>query len=318
MQKIYLWADASVQIGFGHFVRTLALADILKNEFDCTFFTQTPTLYQQKEIENVCKLVTLPQDENKFNIFLSHLDGSEIVFLDNYFFTSDYQKLIKSKGCRLVVLSPCDKHHYADIVLNFLETDISKYSIEPYTRVYAGIEWSLLRKAFIRPIASENRVKGKITISFGGTDQFCLTEKVVDALNSDHRELHCICTSRVDSYRLKKLSDNNVKLHIDVGADEVSNLFETSECAILSSSGICLEALSRKCKVISGYYVDNQIRFHEALISKNLVIDCGDYKNFDFTVLQAKLSNLPNTKLSTILFSDLRQRYINIFRNLCL
>ena len=36
--------------------------------------------------------------------FLSHLQGDEIVVLDNYFFTTDYQRAIKQKGCRLGAL----------------------------------------------------------------------------------------------------------------------------------------------------------------------------------------------------------------------
>ena len=43
MQKIYLRADASAAIGYGHFIRTLALVDMLKDDFDCTFFTCHPT-----------------------------------------------------------------------------------------------------------------------------------------------------------------------------------------------------------------------------------------------------------------------------------
>ena len=39
MQKIYLRADASAAIGYGHFIRTLALADMLKDDFDCTFLS---------------------------------------------------------------------------------------------------------------------------------------------------------------------------------------------------------------------------------------------------------------------------------------
>lgn len=42
-KKIYFRADASAQIGYGHFIRTLAIADMLKSEFDCTFFTVSPT-----------------------------------------------------------------------------------------------------------------------------------------------------------------------------------------------------------------------------------------------------------------------------------
>ena len=49
-KKIYFRADASAQIGYGHFIRTLAIADMLKSEFDCTFFTVSPTEYQVGEM----------------------------------------------------------------------------------------------------------------------------------------------------------------------------------------------------------------------------------------------------------------------------
>ena len=35
MQKIYFRADAGAEIGYGHFIRTLALADMLKDDFSC-------------------------------------------------------------------------------------------------------------------------------------------------------------------------------------------------------------------------------------------------------------------------------------------
>ena len=49
-KKIFFRADAGYNIGYGHFVRTLALADILKKDFDCTFFTCHPTKHQINEI----------------------------------------------------------------------------------------------------------------------------------------------------------------------------------------------------------------------------------------------------------------------------
>ena len=55
MKKIYFRADASSDIGYGHFVRSLALADILKDYFDCYFATIHPTEYQLKEISKVCQ-----------------------------------------------------------------------------------------------------------------------------------------------------------------------------------------------------------------------------------------------------------------------
>ena len=76
-RKIFFRADAGPEIGYGHFIRTLALADMLKEDFDCTFFTQTPTDYQKREAASVCTLVELPADDSRFDLFLEKLSGDE-------------------------------------------------------------------------------------------------------------------------------------------------------------------------------------------------------------------------------------------------
>ena len=95
MRKVCLRADASDRIGYGHFIRTLALADMLKDDFDCTFFTKSPNAFQKDELQKVCRLVELPSDDSKYDEFLDYLSGAEIVVLDNYFYTSVYEKAIK-------------------------------------------------------------------------------------------------------------------------------------------------------------------------------------------------------------------------------
>ena len=52
-KRILFRADANVQIGYGHFVRTLALADMLKDDFECVFYTQEPTEYQRQAVGEV-------------------------------------------------------------------------------------------------------------------------------------------------------------------------------------------------------------------------------------------------------------------------
>lgn len=129
-RKIFFRADAGAQIGYGHFIRTLALADMLRDDFDCTFFTQSPSEYQQREAEEVCPLVALPSDDSKFEEFIDCLKGEEFVVLDNYFYTSEYQKQIKEKGCKLVCIDDMhDKHYYADVVAVRIEYNTLKVSV---------------------------------------------------------------------------------------------------------------------------------------------------------------------------------------------
>lgn len=316
--KIYFRADADAKIGFGHFVRTLALADMLKKDFDCSFFTAEPTAYQKTEVEKICELRELPQDERRFESFLKSLTGNEIVFLDNYFFTPEYEKAIKDIGCKLVVLSPSKPHHFADIVVNFVDKDISHYSIEPYTRIVAGLEWSILREPFRKPVYDNNRNKSNVIVSFGGTDQFSLTEKVVEALGNTVYQLSVICTNRVSEERRKALADKGVTVYTDIPAETVASLFEQAEYAILSSSTVCMEALSRGAKVLAGYYVDNQVNFYNVMMNEHCITGLGNLLvDNSFANLKERMKEASMQRQLPIDFTNQKDGYISLFKSLC-
>lgn len=316
-KKIFFRADASTQIGYGHFVRTLALADMLKEEFDCTFFTAVPTEYQKAEIAKVCPIKELPS-QNKFEVFLNYLKGDEIVFLDNYFFTAEYEKAIKSRGCKLVVLSSSKPRHYADVVINYIDKELSHYSIEPYTKVVAGLEWAILREPFRRAYNKENRDKSNVVISFGGTDQYMLTEKVVDSIISPKFQLSVICTNKVTTDRRKVMTNKGVNVYTDITAEKVASLFEKATFCILSSSSVCLEALSRGAKVISGYYVDNQVNLYNALMADHYITGLGDLLvENSFSNIEEKMKESSDMKSLPIDFTHQKENYISLFKSLC-
>ena len=316
--KLYFRADADARIGYGHFVRSLALAEMLKKDFDCSFFTAEPTAFQKTEVEKVCVLRELPSDERKFESFLELLAGGEIVFLDNYFFTPEYEKAIKEKGCKLVVLSPSKPHHYADIVVNFVDKDLSHYSVEPYTEIVAGLEWSILREPFRKPIRENYRNKDNVVVSFGGTDQFCLTEKVVEVLGTSKYHLSAIFTSRVPEERRVGLAEKGVKVFTDISAEIMAQLFEEAGYAIVSSSTVCLEALSRGVKVLAGYYVDNQVNFYNALMKEKCIIGLGNLlSKSGLEDLELHLNDASDIRAFPIDFTSQAERYISLFKSLC-
>ena len=150
MRKVFFRADAGADIGYGHFIRTLALADMLRGDFDCVFFTQEPTAYQICEMEKVCRFVALPADDSKFQVFLDYLKGDEIVVLDNYFYSTEYQRQIKEKGCCLVFIDDMhDRHYVADLIINqAINIKPEDYSCEPFTRFAFGMKYTLLRRPF--------------------------------------------------------------------------------------------------------------------------------------------------------------------------
>lgn len=311
--KVYFRADADHKIGYGHFVRCLALADMLKNDFECVYYTQNPTEYQRQQVKEICQLRELPSDDRKFSLFLEELRGDEIVVLDNYFFTSEYEVLIRKKGCKVVSISPMKKDLEADAVVFYVDRDMSTYKLSEHTSVYAGLEWVILRQAFYKPTIKAKK-NNKIVIAYGGTDQFCLTEKTMDVIPSFF-DIHVICSDRIGTNRLKRMKKNGATCHINVDADTVASIFDEAEIAILSSSTVCHEALSRNCRVIAGYYIDNQELLYQSYTTNNYIIGIGNMllESFPQDLIQALSDQRELTKIE---FSSTKDNYIELFNSL--
>lgn len=312
-RKIYFRADAGQSIGYGHFIRSLALADMLKNDFDCTFFTQTPTEYQIREAEEVCPLVALPADDSRFGIFLNMLRGEEIVVLDNYFFSSDYQKQIKLKGCRLVCIDDVhDRHFYADVIINHCINSCDDYDAEPETRFFVGSKWALLRSPFLQKQEAW-RNRNHWIITFGGSDPYNLTLKYIRTLRQCHPDA-MISAMVGDGYAYMRELDSfsNVRVYSKLTAQAVADLFNSAGNVVCSASSVCYEALSCGCSVYAGYYVDNQLDFYNNLVQEGLIVPLGSL-----------LEDIPASKLSpyansdNIVFPDIAEHYRMVFRALC-
>lgn len=306
-RRIIFRADAGPNIGYGHFIRTLALADMLKCDFECMFYTQRPTDYQIREITNICEYVPLPTNGSKFPLFIEALTGDEIVVLDNYFYTTYYQTLIKKKGCRLVCIDDMhDKHYVSDVVINFGSNNPLLFDIEPYTQLCLGLEWALLRRPFLQAIPFKNRIKGNIAISFGGVDSSNLTEMHVKRLSISD-SIDKITAIVGDGFRfsedLKLIEKVNVEKNIS--ASRIADLFCKVEFAILSASSICIEAIACGCPVYIGWYTENQREMYNFLIKNKYA------KKTDEIPLFA--GGYHDRSLNTSIFSEIEGRYNSLF-----
>ena len=322
-RKIYFRADAGPEIGYGHYIRSLALADMLKQDFDCTMFTQTPTDYQLREAKPICPVVALPNDNSKFEVFLNHLNGDEIVVLDNYFFTTDYQRAIKSKGCKLVCIDDMhDKHYVADVIINQgMGYSRQDYSLESYTRLCLGLEYSLLRKPFLTTdnLQSATRAQGSIVVAFGGSDPNNLTEQYIAALLMKPEITH-IDAIIGDSYR-GQLSDSPiVQYHKNLKAEQICDMLTSAEYTLLPASTMMREAMACGTKIIGGYYIDNQLHDYNTYAQHNYIYGIGDM------LLPPTIQRLNDIQISDALFENviwpcayfqhIPTRFIELFKSI--
>ncbi|WP_146192267.1 UDP-2,4-diacetamido-2,4,6-trideoxy-beta-L-altropyranose hydrolase [Marinilabilia rubra] len=266
--RIVFRADGDRKIGMGHFVRTLALADMLKEDFYCVFATVKPSSYQEDEVFKVCEeLIVLPEKKTHFEDLLKELTGHEIVVLDNYYFSTNHQNKIKSIGCKLVCIDDVhDKHYESDIVLNHAPINPGGFSLSPKTKLLLGLDYVLLRPPFF----TRTKRKGQfiefrhVFLNFGGADFKNLTGcwlrelatvsyineisiVVGDAFMQMH-ELSCL----VEKNPLK------INIYQNVDANKLVSILQTIDLAIVPCSTILYEVISQDVPVVTGYFVDNQ------------------------------------------------------------
>lgn len=314
-RRILFRADAGAEIGYGHFIRTLALADMLKDDFECVFYTQSPTEYQRNEAEKICKLVSLPADETRFQLFLDLLKGNEIVVLDNYFYTTDYQKAIKAKGCKLVCIDDMhDKHYVADVVINHGPVTADEFDCEPYTMLCLGDDYKLLRRPFLAPLSNRKR-KHSAVINLGGADPFKLTDKVVSLLIQANTDYHIVVILG-DSVFLSDENRDRIEVKRKLSAEKMAELFETSEFGILPGSTVSIEAMSRALPILMGYQIDNQEEGYNKLSISGRFIPLGNLHNLNLKTLKAAIEQLKVFKPYRLDTSKISDNFKTMFKTL--
>lgn len=327
MQRIVLRADGSGKTGYGHFIRSLALAGYLKDDFDCHLSTYNsvehlPTDYQLSEIAKVCDYIPIAGsnlDEANAD-FLRELKPEDIVVLDNYYYTTEYQLAIKDKGCRLVCIDDMhDRHMFCDLLLTACPLKREDFSLEPYTKFVGGIEWAFLREPFLKPheIRNISKTIENIVIAMGGADPFHLTDKMIRIVRSVLPEtgIHVMAG---DTVGISEESSRIAIIHRRINADEIVELFDNSDLGIFPASTVCMEAFSRKLPVAAGYYVDNQEEFYRYGVENKLVSPLGNLLDDSSAIIDRLREVVENNrpKPVTIDFRKQKEKIIKLFKEL--
>ena len=328
MQKICFRADAGYGIGYGHFIRTLALADMMKDDFDCTFYTSQPNDYQIDQMKEVCPYVTL-MEESKFEDFLAQLCGTEIVVLDNYFYTTDYQFEIKKKGCKLVCIDDMhDKHYVADAVINHAPgTTAAQYSCEDYTKLYLGPEYVLLRKEFRAATHSYTSFKEKknVYVCFGGSDELNFTQKACEIiLNYVPRHIDVVVGGAYNFYNhlVEFAKGKDISIYRNASPELMVSLLQEACLAVVPDSMVFFEACCLRRPIICGYDCDNQMYISQYNKANNLACELGDLCD-DFDNKFKKAYHQMNVTVAVdyvynqkALINDAAEKLIHIFKSL--
>ncbi|WP_250419070.1 MULTISPECIES: UDP-2,4-diacetamido-2,4,6-trideoxy-beta-L-altropyranose hydrolase [Pontibacter] len=255
-RRIIFRADGNSRIGLGHVVRSLALANMLHDAFECVFAIQEPDEALKAQILETCHgIISLPvcePSEERFNYELvAYISEEEIVVLDGYNFGTAYQETIKSRDAQLVCID--DIHSYsfvADVVLNQAGgVDAAKYKVTSYTRLLLGPQYALLRPTFLEA-SKQNRAipEGKLhlLLNLGGADPENYTLK----LAQEFADLHNSVTIEIvvgsaykhlDSLQHWLHDKPDYNLHQNLDAKQMCQLMQQCAVAVTSASGVAYE-----------------------------------------------------------------------------
>ncbi len=320
-------ADGGPSIGMGHFIRSLALVEMLSEDFQCVFVTRKPTGYQIEEIEKVChSRIDLPEDDDHFERFLSLLKGNEIVVLDNYYFDTDYQRAIKEKGCKLVCIDDVhDKHYVADIVINHAEgISPEHYSVEPYAKLLLGYKYALIRKDF-REVAKEfQKKKYSCLIMMGGADPFGMTSQILEILQEFEFDRPIAIVNGTANQTNVSNTKNKLIFFEKMSAGEVAELMRNSDFGIFPASTVAIEACASRLPFICGYFIENQLEIYKSLEEKQLAMCVGDFRKISSEELLKATEAICNNKLRKSIIqrqiryldNESKRRLIKEFRQL--
>lgn len=195
--NLIIRADASAQIGTGHVMRCLALAQAWQEVGGQACFVlahpaqaiETRLQAEGMEIRHLVGIEAGTGADAEATAVIAHEKKADWIIVDGYHFGAQYQQQLKTAGFRLLFIDDYGHadHYYADIVLNqniYAHADLYP-SREPYTRLLLGTEYVLLRREFWawrdwqRPIPDKAR---KILVTLGGGDPDNVTLTVIQAL----------------------------------------------------------------------------------------------------------------------------------------
>lgn len=325
--------DASVNIGIGHFMRCLTLANSIshmggKCRFVCRFLTDN--LYSLLSKNNHEVVVLQSKDTKAITSCLFHKDwlgvnvlfdanetlsvASDIVWdwfvVDHYGIDERWEERISQISHNILVIDDlADRKHRCDILLDQTlgrREEEYQHLVPESATILTGAKYAILRPEFShwRDYSLSRRKDSKlqeILISMGGTDLYNATETLLSILNkitfpNEVRITIVLGASSKNIERIKALSIKSslvVKLIID--CDNMAELMSESDFIIGSAGTTSWERCCLGVPSCMVVMADNQQLIASHLSDVGASIFLGDIRKLkDTTEFYNKLSNLIN------------------------
>tara|TARA_R100000935_G_scaffold19518_1_gene37501 strand:+ start:12152 stop:13243 length:1092 start_codon:yes stop_codon:yes gene_type:complete len=340
--------DASIQIGTGHVMRCLTLADELTSQgAKCYFICREHKgnlidFITQKGYE-VYKLEAIPLNNSNRDEAESTLSHSEWLgtsqaedakqsidivstiqpkwlVIDHYALDSYWEKKLRTYCNKILVIDDlADRKHDCDVLLdqNFLPNFKKRYDglVSDRTIQLLGPSYTILKNEYFKIRAFERQiepfVKPQVLVNFGGIGNFRLLSIFINAANQNPQFKYAIITGALEPEQFKQLEDIIAGDHITLSnyTTEMPKLMSQSQFAI----GACGSTVwERFCLGLNSALVEmaeNQHPLITYLESERLIDNLGHKDILSSTKISSFLNSLD---IKSPTYSKRKERIMNL------
>lgn len=324
MTRFAFRVNGNKDIGMGHLMRCLCLAEFLKEqslfiinddrkvfekvrEFGCSpipistlqnedfrvmvdCLNRYPEEFkkkmpsEQRELESVCPLLK----KEKIDVLITDLVSA----------SKEYFETLKEAGFFLISLDELGTTHFSsDLVFNCNSVPkTKKYQKEDYTKVYMGSEYALLREEFsgLEKRAIQAQVK-RILVTCGGTDMKGLSLKILRALQAFAKKCEIVLVVGPDFKFREELNRlfngmNNIIAKEDVKAMRSEML--RADLAIASGGTTMYELAACGTPSIILDQYEHQNEFAKVLEEQGVLMNLGIGETVDERIIEASVDAL--------------------------
>ena len=295
-------ADGNNQIGIGHVMRCLTIAEALRGKGEEVIFLTADTSCAELIRERGFLHRSLDTDfadmESELVRLCAIMDELHInrLLIDSYYVTKEYLENIR-KYAYTIYLDDVDSFPYpVDLLINYnvfakatdypygveyVPNGINRtcYEKETLTNILAGPRYAPVRSEFTAHPMEVRKKVANILISSGGSDAFNLSAKIANVLlDSTDAVLHVVCGPfNLHKDKLYVLADSQKRIVLHENVKDMWNLMQNCDMAVSAAGSTMCELSAASVPSVTFSFVENQRRIAETFGDKKAAMWVGHY-----------------------------------------
>lgn len=307
-------ADADREIGTGHIMRCIALAQSWRDHggkvkfitYCSNAFLINRIINEGFSLQRLSKSFPDPADVCSYLEYTADFrfkkNKANWIVLDGYQFGPEYQTAVKKTGYKVLIID--DMAHlpiyHADILLNQnISGNNLNYNIDSGTTLLLGNQYVMLRKEFLalKKIRSKDDKVKKILVTLGGADTQNVTITVLKALSRFGRSglKIKVVAGPVNPHVLalkSQIQMSDVDIEVLTSVNDMPSLIFWADLAVSGGGSTCWELAFHGMPFLIIVLAENQIDIAKGLDDAGAAINLGWHRELTEDFIFSRIDEL--------------------------